>query len=422
MRLYLKFISVFLLTFMNIFLLDGQQYFLEGEIVSAENELLEGFIDYRDWKYNPDIIRFIPDGKITPLTFSPSDLMSFTVNNERFIAAEVTIERTPDNLDELLNVGGRIISREKVFLRVLVEGLTSLYYYNERQSGKHFYIRKDIGGEIIELKQYSVISEIEGQKEVLVQDEYKDQLENIMRDCPMLIPMTHLVDYNRSELTELVEEYNKCLKGEIYYVAELPSVEYEARLSAGLSAFYINFRGSGSDDLVVANFPISHKPYAAVGLNIIFPFSRKTFSVYNEAGIHIYESSDHIQWYESEKVYEDVEMTLGATRICLLNTIRYTYPAKRFRPFIYAGVVNTYSFNITNNKKSVMHFYSTVTEHTSEAIAGHGRYSFSLAGGIGIKYKNAGLDLRYELGRGIKSTTNVSSSTYTVFFLLHYSF
>ena len=112
MRIHLKFLFIILVSFVNISLLTAQQNYLEGNIINAEDKELTGLIDYRDWKYNPGIIRFIPQGDKTPLTFSPSTLKSFSVNNEKFISAEVTIERTPDKFDELVYNRERIISEE----------------------------------------------------------------------------------------------------------------------------------------------------------------------------------------------------------------------------------------------------------------------------------------------------------------------
>ncbi len=422
MKRILKSLFIFLVSVSNISILNAQQYYLEGNIINAENKELAGLIDYRDWKYNPGIIRFIPQGEETPQTFNPSTIRSFSVNNEKFFSAKVTIERTPDEFDELMNARKRIISEEQVFLRVLVEGETGLYYYNEKLSGRHFYVRKGTGSEIIELKRYSAINEIEGEKELVVKDEYKDQLENIMRDCRMIIPLIHLADYTMEDLTELVEEYNRCIGKELDYIAELPSVEFHFVVSAGLSAFHVNFYGSGSDDLAAAEFPVSYRPSAAIGLDIVFPFARKTFSIYNELGISSYETLDEIQWFNNEDDYENVEMNIGATDIRLLSAARYTLPARGLKPYIYAGMVNIYGFSTRNSKKSVIHFYTTEAEQTDIAISEYRRYSQAFAAGIGVRYKNTGIDLRYELGNDITGPINVNSCTSIVFVQVQYTF
>lgn len=407
---------------MHASLLGAQKLYLEGAISENENLTRPGLIDYRDWNYNPELIKFIPGGDNIPLTFSPSTITSFSVNNECFISAEVSIDRTPAKMDELLIDGQRVIAVENVFLRVLVDGETDLYYYNERQSGKHFYIRENPGGEIIELERYNTIVDIEGRKKLVTKDDYKDQLENIMRDCRMIVPLVHLADYSSEDLTELVREYNKCMGREVEYIADLPSVEYQVRISAGISAFHLDFFGSGSRDLAAAKFPVNVKPAAAVGLAIVFPFARKTFSVYNELGFQQWETHDDILWYENENEYDDVEINLGGCSIRLLSAFTYTYPARKFKPYVYAGMINAFNMITLNDKTTVAHFYTTETETADVALPDHGRYTQSLAAGFGVSYKNAGIDFRYERGNDITRSINLNSCTNIVFVQLHYSF
>ena len=418
----MRFLFILLASLLNISLLTAQKYYLEGNTTNTEGVKQSGLIDYRDWKYNPEIIRFIPDGSKIPLLFSPSSLKSFSVNNEKFISAEVTIERTPDKFNELLYSRERIISEEQVFLRVLVEGETSLFYYNEKKSGKHLYIKKGATGEITELARYSTISEIEGKRELIVKDEYKDQLENLIRDCRMVTPLIHLADYTMEDLTELVEEYNTCIGKEIDYIADLPKIKFHLVVSAGLSAYKVNFYSSDPDDLAAADFSTSYRPSVAAGLDIVFPSSRKAFSIYNELGILSYNTHGETQWYVNEDNYTDVEINLAAIELRLLNAVKYTMPSRGVKPFIYAGLVNIYGFNTGNSKTTFTHFYTTETEQTDIAITVYRRYSQALVAGIGISYRNMNLDLRYVPGNDITSSMDVSSSTSAVFVLAQYVF
>ncbi|HCC69992.1 MAG TPA: hypothetical protein DEQ09_02410 [Bacteroidales bacterium] len=422
MKYWLKLITLLFFLFIRITFLVAQTYYIQGCIVNNNNEEISGLIDYRDWKFNPGTIKFIPGDDNIPLTYDPFTLRSFTVNNEKFISETVSVERIPESYDELKYDRKREISEEEVFLKVMVEGETSLFYYNEEKSGRHFYIKKGRGGEIIELKQYNAIVEIEGNEEVVVKDEYKDQLAGIMRDCSMILPLVHLADYSMKDLIELTDEYNKCMKSEVDYIAKLPSYEFELSLSAGPAAFFIDFYGSGSQDLTAAEFPVSIKPGVAVGLNIIFPFARKTLSSYNELGIGIYRTTAEVLWYVSKNDYENVEIGIGAANISLLTAIRYTYPAPGFKPFLYAGLVNMYSPAITNDKTSVVHFFTTDTENISEAIPGYRRYSPALAAGIGMRYKKIGIDLRYQRPGSISNKINVDSRINNVFLFFSYSF
>ncbi|MDT8402334.1 MAG: hypothetical protein RQ743_11620, partial [Bacteroidales bacterium] len=134
MKIFLKYYAVFLLCFVHTSFLGAQKLYLEGSITDNENKIRQGLIDYRDWNYNPEILRFIPAGGETPLIFNPSAIKSFSVNNESFISATLTVDRTPTKMDELQIDGRRKLAEENVFLRVLLEGESDLFYYNERLS------------------------------------------------------------------------------------------------------------------------------------------------------------------------------------------------------------------------------------------------------------------------------------------------
>ncbi|MDT8402417.1 MAG: hypothetical protein RQ743_12040, partial [Bacteroidales bacterium] len=149
---------------------------------------------------------------------------------------------------------------------------------------------------------------------------------------------------------------------------------------------------------------------------------RKAFSVYNEVGLQQWEAHDDILWYENENEYDDVEISLGGHNIRLLSVFAYTYPARKFKPYVYAGMVNVFNTITLNNKTTIAHFYSTETEITGVALPDYRRYTQSLAAGLGLKYKNAGIDLRYELGNDITRSMNLNSCTNIVFVQLHYSF
>ncbi len=400
---------------------SAQEYYLDGSVIDLENYEIHGKIDYRNWKYNPFNIKFIPDGSDLTLTYDPLTLKSFKIKNEKYISATVTVERTPDTYKELSGIKGRIIDTLHVFLKVLVEGDACLYSFNDKISGLHFYFRTNGNGVFNELEYFNAIKEIEGRREVVWEDEYKRQLNRLMSDCSLLKPLIPLADYKWKDLAELVIQYNDCIDAEVNYIAEFPSVKLEFNISAGLSAQYIDFFGSVSADLAAASFPVSMSPYAAIGLDAILPFARETFSVYNELGWHNYNTSASVLWYENEDEYENVDIDLGAKSIKLLTSFVYTYPAKKLKPCIYAGIVNCYAVSFVNDKHSVTHFYSSDTELFVPATT-YRRYSQSLAAGLGLKYKKIKIDFRYERGNSISKSVSVNSYSNIFTALLHCSF
>ncbi|MTI30221.1 hypothetical protein, partial [Xanthovirga aplysinae] len=103
----------------------GQENYLPGSLISIEGDTLKGFIDYRNWDYNPDEIFFKSgeDGEI--ITYKPKDILGFKVKDEVYVSASVEVELSSIRTNDLTYSPELIINVESVFLQTMFEGSKS---------------------------------------------------------------------------------------------------------------------------------------------------------------------------------------------------------------------------------------------------------------------------------------------------------
>ena len=113
---------LFILFFGILFLQNifAQKNYVEGHIVTFENDTLSGFIDYQNWKKNPTLILFKNSKMSAPVIYSPKEINGFEVGDEIYISASVKIETSPIKLKELTDHKEFSFTSDKVFLQTLI--------------------------------------------------------------------------------------------------------------------------------------------------------------------------------------------------------------------------------------------------------------------------------------------------------------
>jgi len=152
---------------------------------------------------------------------------------------------------------------DTVFLRVLLEGKTSLYEFNENK--RHFYIREE-GKEYVELM-YKVYLEKNSVTELAA---YRQQLNN-------LIPLSKRTDqetaflkkikYKEKDLTSAVEKINVLQGAESYYIRVKPNERISFYAGAGTVYSQLNF---AEDDPFISDLEYSKslQPVITAGLDL----------------------------------------------------------------------------------------------------------------------------------------------------------
>lgn len=342
----------------------AQKNFIQGFVVTHENDTTYGWIDYRNWSKNPSAISFRADSAAPAKKYSPGQIQSFQVAEDHYISREVSVDKTPDDINKLIS--SPITERDSLFLLAYVKGKTSLYYYEDEKP--HFYIVEDSTQR--ELISRRLLRYRDDKRLALKQEEYKTQLRIYFRDCPEVSKDVDHLDYRTGDMVSIFRRYNECIGSESLYVKEKITSETEFRLIGGLSATTPSIKSPYSN---MDDYGRSVNPVFGLSANIIFPRNKAKWSVYNEL---IYTA----HFFNENSI---TSSKAGGSYLKMTNMVRYHLPGISSRPFMSLGVSNALALKIKE----------------SENVSEVGRkYLRGYVLGLGTHLQNLSVEIRYDLG------------------------
>ena len=355
----------------------GQKNFLDGYIVKNNKDSLRGQIDFKDWEISPAEIVFQSGGKTS--TLSVNELLAFGVSGDRYETHTVHIDpysTTPARLTTQGEVGSPYDTT--AFLQVLVTGKVTLWEFRTKLQANYFFVDgKD--GKPYQLRLITTIFEQEnGQNSFRQEELYKNQLTYLLKDCPVVSRRIARTPYDAVALRKLIFAYDYCGKDTVE--KNLSSGKEGVRLFAfaGYANSSAKFSG-GTDATTQENWPASSSPVAGVGIYLPLPRNRQQFSFLLDLSwqhFHSESSVEHLSTTASNVGYIDYKS------INLDILFRYSYPAKKVRPFLEGGLANgflagvkdyeTYHDDFGNNTYSYPLLYTSARTYVPAWVAGAG--------------------------------------------------
>jgi hypothetical protein len=131
-----------------------QKNFVPGYLIDLKGDTLHGLIDFRNPDVNPDRISFKSNLNNTPVLFNPTSIKGFAVENEIYESAIVTVDKSSNRTSEISYYTGFDLRTDTVFLRTLIQGNKSLFYYFDMFGKEHFFIKQDAEFELLVYKKY----------------------------------------------------------------------------------------------------------------------------------------------------------------------------------------------------------------------------------------------------------------------------
>ncbi|HUS87390.1 MAG TPA: hypothetical protein VMW76_09130 [Bacteroidales bacterium] len=408
--------------------LRAQGIFREG-IVTYKNGITEPMlINCRETKKTPEFIKVKRPGMPDEIeTLYPGDIGSFSTIDKVFISREVTIDITSDDPNKLTRDNSRIVVNENVFLLVLVRGNLNLYLYVEDSGKNHFFIERANTG-TFELERPVYYREIEnthqlgGTKSITVVPKYRTQLTEYMTGCDQFYPIINLLDYTQRDLMELFINYNDCTGSGSGYVAPIERATLQFGLVIGVNFTSIDFYGSGSPDMSVAEFSSDISSSPGIALSLVLPERRGSLSFYNELSYKSYDGNASFTESTNDQDYTNIDINLSASYIRLSNSFKFTLPGKLIRPFIHAGITNNLLLSHINEKTIEEHFYSTITTRDEMALKSVRKYEQEVFIGAGTFSGKLFIEFRCSFGNGMSGLILLTSPTRTANISMGYFF
>ena len=127
---------IFLLSF-NVF---SQISFEKGYFITNTEQRIECLIKNLDWRSNPTNFEYKLSDNDEIINNNIKSVKEFGIyNNLKYISYNVKIDKSNENINNLNYERNPVYNEELLFLKVLVEGKSNLYFYENGNLQKFFY-------------------------------------------------------------------------------------------------------------------------------------------------------------------------------------------------------------------------------------------------------------------------------------------
>lgn len=376
-------------------LTNAQDKFERGFVTDLNGNRLNGMINSANWTSPEAKIVFREDGKEGGIGLTPAQIKGFEVGSDKYFSADVLTEMTSSNLNLLTTDPELNLVRCKVFLKAVILGTKSLFYFKNRMFNDQFYIQKDSEYALLAYKRY--LREAGNSSAVGENRGFVNQLKNYFSDCDKLDSRLLAASYEEKSLVSLFEKYFECTGTSNVFTAKREKVKIETGVVAGVSLTYLK---ESFYSIYGQKFKPSLDPTAGLFLNIVIPGTRSRVSIYNE-------------WMYSEYlVYLDNTYTelyvgsLGFSYLKMNNFIRLSTSFKKVRCFANIGISN--GFAIGN-----AHYVDFMPFR---------RYEQGLLAGLGISIGKISAEARVEFGNGFSTIDTFPTSVTKGMLIVGYRF
>lgn len=202
--------KILLLFLIFPFFVNSQIRFEKGYFITEDGKRIECFIKNVDWLNNPTKFEYKASLDETNIILkSTDDVKEFGVNSQfKFVKAKVLVDKSREYIKAVSDVSefrDPIWEEETIMLKVLVQGIASLYYYHNLGSIRFFYNKNNSKITQLVFKEYSTdgltINKNLG---------YKNELVNFLT-CEKTNKINiERLEYNERDLVNYFTKYNDC--------------------------------------------------------------------------------------------------------------------------------------------------------------------------------------------------------------------
>ncbi|WGH74785.1 hypothetical protein P8625_11925 [Tenacibaculum tangerinum] len=328
MKRILSYLAIFIAT-MNCY---AQITFEKGYFISNQGERVECLIKNVDWKDSPEEFIYKETSTSSPKTNKINYVKEFGVYNfSKYIKAYVNIDKSSDLPESFSDVRNPIFEKETLFLKVLIEGDASLFYYGNRNL-KRFFFKKD-NDTIKQFIHKKYLSSNGGVKtgSIHINERYKQQISNSFKCSKISIKQIESLSYKESSLSNFFIKYNQCKNAEFKQFNKnknKSSFELTAKIGLNNSSLQSNDESYNDNNRNTRSVNYGSKTGMRFGLEgeLILPFNRNKWSLFLEGSYQYFKKqktteSDFVVGgvLIHETDYKSIEAVLGLKYYFFLN-------------------------------------------------------------------------------------------------------
>ncbi len=388
-----------LLSLLPLSYATAQSNFQPGYVVTVAGDTLAGYIDVNRLEYAVKAVFFKTAPAAEAIRYTPLQVTAFRASaaSAAFVGQVLSLDRSPARTDQLLQAESHMEFlrlnqpvTDTVFLEVLTRGKVSLYQYNDEKV--HYFARK-AGGDLQELPLYKYILKRNGTRSLVQMEAYKDQLAQLLADCPQVAESARKAAYTEAALVKIVGSYNACMGERAEPVANAAKSRAHFGVTAGVSGTSLHVRQEAGS----TQFSRSWMP--AGGIYLELPLQRRLqhWHYYGELAYKAYRP-------------ENSRVTMDLKYVRLNHLLRYRYLKWNVRPFVQGGFSIGYAFGRSQQYHSL-----------GANLPKPQPMEYGLIGGVGIQAGRISLEGRYEAAKGVMANYfNTNGVSRSVSLLLGY--
>jgi hypothetical protein len=363
---------------------QAQNKYLEGYYLTNNGQKIDCLILDEDWKSNPTSFNYKLNENAEVVNLSIDNASVFgIIDHSRYERHEVLNGKKIKDLQPSVNNAELDFKKERLFLKVLVEGDVNLYQYEEG-SLKLFFIKNPENGKVEQLifKTYA-----NQDNQILYNNQFRTQLYKFLNLDRIDKDKLREIDYYRKELTGIVQlsngdnsinfsENNKKNKKSTFNIYA----------KAGVALSSLEFKGPIANQ----NLTFDDETIFRFGVDIeyVFPFNNNKWAAYANPTYQNYKAESFFLVAEGLPSESRIETNVEYNSIELPFGIRhYFFLADDSRIYLNAAIV--LDANLNSSIKSTGNRFLDIRSGTNFSI------------GIGYQYQKFGLEFLYFTSRNL---------------------
>lgn len=289
----------------------SQIVFEPGYLIYNDGNKIDCLIKNLEWKKSPTKIEFrISDTSMIEKT-DIEKITEFQVANYKFIKAIVDIDQSSKAINNLSRIRGPEFKRDTVFLRVMIEGLASLYYYG---TGELYFLSTDTN-EIRQLvyKEYFV------DEKVSKNYAFRNQLWNELKCSQITRQYLKATGYNYKDLRKIVETYNDCMGSAIQIYDRYKNKRLIKLFIHGggrYSTFYLTFHPNTS---INVDYGSNVNPVFGLSAEYVLPFNKNKWAFMIRTLYQSYHAKHPREDLNRPVDYKSIEPSIGLKHYMFLS-------------------------------------------------------------------------------------------------------
>ena len=416
----------------------SQENFEPGYIVKHNGDSISGLIRVYDWDFNPTSITFKDSNSGEVKNYTTADLKRFKAGKFYFITETVETETTNSKINKISEGAELNFETRTVFLQCIYLGNKSLYYYADQEGVYNLFIKVDNKIELLIYKRYLrtnglAVSNPNGKNsapglatEYAVHNKkFAGQLMVYFNNDDLLTPLIKKANYDLNEIAAIFDKYYSIEMFQNFEFKKDPSKKAKINIGVfgGYSNYQLSFESSVSFEyLTGANFQSSSYYPAGLIVEIVIPYFKNHISISNEFSYLRNATSGNYLDFVNEDRYSEYLSTIDELQITSSHLLKYRIPAGKMNLYANAGVRFGYRAKFENTVTETTKLYTTEGTKVYPIFDEYTKVELSSLLGIGIEFKNIGIEYRLINGNGMSRYSSLISSTKSNSIQLYYLF